>query len=239
MPLDYIDSTPLYIQLAKEIEKKVHEGIYTDQIPSERELMDEYRISRSTVRQCIEKLVRDGVLEKRRGKGTFIAPKPITDWLGSLKSTNETIESMGLHPGAKLTEAKIIQVDEHLKKLTGLEEAYYFSRIRYANQTPIGIEEHYFPVSLGKRLAQYDLNREAFYNLVEKELNLQTFEASQKISAEMITRKQAKLLETSMKLCMLKTERLVKDVEGNFVEYEQAFYRGDLYSFQLNLARKN
>ena len=239
MPLDYIDSTPLYIQLAKQIEKRVHEGIYTDQIPSERLLMKEYRVSRSTVRQCIDKLVSDGILEKRRGKGTFVAPKPITDWLGSLKSTNETIESMGQNPGARLIESKIVQTNQHIKQLSGLNEAYYFSRIRYANQTPIGIEEHYFPVELGKRFVHYDLNREAFYDLVEKELNLQTFEASQKISAEMIQREQAKLLDTSMKLCMLKTERLIKDVQGNFVEYEQAFYRGDLYSFQLDLARKN
>lgn len=78
------------------------DGTYTGKVPSERELMDEYYISRGTVRQAIDALTREGTLVKKPGKGTFVAIKPINDWLGSLSSTTETIENMGMAPGAKL-----------------------------------------------------------------------------------------------------------------------------------------
>src|SRR5690625_6623429 len=84
--------------------------LYTYQIPSERELMDEYYVSRSTVRKSIARLVDEGILEIRRGRGTFVSVKPINDWLGNLSSTNETIVNMGMEPGAKLIKAKIVKI---------------------------------------------------------------------------------------------------------------------------------
>lgn len=68
MPLDYTNSVPLYIQLKDRIEEKVLHGTYTGKVPSEREFMDEYYISRSTVRQAIDALTREGRLSKNREK---------------------------------------------------------------------------------------------------------------------------------------------------------------------------
>lgn len=79
MPLDYTNSVPLYIQLKEKIEEKVMDGTYAGKVPSEREFMDEYYISRSTVRQAIDALTREGTIVKKRGKGTFVAIKPIND----------------------------------------------------------------------------------------------------------------------------------------------------------------
>src|SRR5690625_7181416 len=96
--------------------------------------MEEFYVSRSTVRQSVSQLVQEGVLEKRRGKGTFVAVKPINDWLGNLSSTNETVERMGMEPGAKLIQAEIITLNAQLKEITGLEKAYHFKRVRYRSE---------------------------------------------------------------------------------------------------------
>lgn len=239
MPLDYVNSVPLHIQLKEELRQKVKSGEYQAKIPSERELMNEYRLSRSTVRQSIDQLVQEGILEKRRGKGTFVAFKPIHDWLGSLSSTSEVIERMNMQPGAKLNCAEILVLNPFLRKRTGLKNAYYFERVRFANQVAVGIERHYYPVSLGDRLIQYDLNEAAFYDLLENELGVKTFSANQTIKATLPTKADARLLNISPNTSVLNVERIVTGLNGEFIEYENALYRGDMYTLNITSSRKN
>lgn len=239
MPLDYNNSIPLYIQLKKEIEEKIIRGKFKDRIPSEREIMDEYYVSRSTVRQAIDELVKEGILEKRPGKGTFVSRKHINDWLGSLSSTTETIQRMGMEPGAALVETKIVSLSEQLQDITGLNEAYFIKRIRYANNIPIGIESHYYPISLGKKIIGFDLNKVTLYDLLENHFGIHTLQADQVIRADKVSEEDAKLLRIDTDDSILIADRKLLDIEGNFVEFEHARYRADMYSFRIKLSRKN
>src|SRR5699024_2457140 len=239
MVLDYTNSIPLHIQLKEAIEKEIFEGSYQVEIRSERVRMDEYYVSRSTVRQAVDQLVRDGIVEKRPGKGTFIILSPVSDWLGNLNSTSEVVESMGMKARIKLVKAEIISLDDSLKERTGLDQAYHFMRIRYANHTPIGIERHYYPVDLGNRFVQFDLNKEAFYDLLERELGVKAFDADQLIKAGTISGQDAALLHVQIHSSILKSERLITDVNGEFIEFEDACYRADMYAFKINLSRKS
>lgn len=239
MVLNYTNSIPLHIQLQKLIEDKVIQGEYVRKIPSERELMQEYYVSRSTVRQAVSQLVADGVLEKRPGKGTFIAVKPISDWLGTLCTTSEIIEKMDMTPQIKLIKSEIITLDHKLQTKTGLDQAYHFVRIRYANRIPIGIERHYYPVDLGAELSKFNLNKESFYDLLERELQIHAIDADQEIKAGKPTKEEAKLLEISVDESVLHTERLITDNNEDFIELEHAIYRSDMYSFKIKLSRKS
>lgn len=239
MTLDYMKSIPLHIQLKEIIEKRVLTGEYSGRIPSERELLEEYHVSRSTVRQAIDHLVRDGILEKRHGRGTFVVLKPIQDWLGSLSSTTETIERMGMKQGAKLIESNIVDIEGIKKKAIGLDKVYCFKRLRYANDMPIGIENNYYPIQIGEMLSQYNLNQETFYDLLEKNLGIQIDEAEQIIKSGEVSKEEAKILGIYPNRGVLITERKLTDVNGKFIEYEEAFYRADIYNFKLKLSRKN
>lgn len=236
--LNYMNSVPLHIQLKEIIESKIISGEYTGRIPSERELMDEYYVSRSTVRQAINQLVLDGILEKRHGRGTYVKLKPIQDWLGSLSSTTETIEKMGMTSGAKLLEARILTLIGPLKRKIGFDSIYCFKRIRYANEIPIGIEKNYYPIHIGEALKKYNLDRETFYDLLEKNLGIKIDEAEQLIKAGNISKEDAKLINVPPNIGVLITERKLFDINGDFIEYEEAFYRADMYNFKLKLSRK-
>ncbi|WP_339234423.1 GntR family transcriptional regulator [Oceanobacillus sp. FSL W7-1281] len=239
MTLDYTNSIPLHVQLKKIIEQKIYNGDYTEKIPSERELMDEHYVSRSTVRQSIEQLVREGILVRKPGKGTFIAVRTINDWLGSLHSTSENIEKMGMAPGARLVASQEIDLVGRLKEVTGLDKAHHFKRIRYANDIPMGIERHYYPVALGKKLSQFNLDEEAFYELLERELKVNTFQAEQEIRAGISTRDDSELLNIPEGTSIIIAERKITDVHGAFVEFERAYYRADMYSFKITLSRNS
>ncbi|MUV37163.1 HTH-type transcriptional regulator FrlR [Lentibacillus sp. JNUCC-1] len=238
MALDYISSIPLHVQLKEAIEEKVLAGQYTDQIPSERELMDEYYVSRSTVRQSISQLVQEGVLEKRRGKGTFVAIKPINDWLGSLSSTYEIIERMGMKPGAQVIESKILSPGPELQPFVKMAKVYHIARLRYANRIPIGIERHYYPVEIGEQLARFDLKDVSLYTLLETEMGVITSEADQIITSTPLTGDDAALLKLPEHTGVLNAKRTITDMDGKFVEFENAYYRADMYSFHIKLSRK-
>ncbi|QKY70409.1 GntR family transcriptional regulator [Lentibacillus sp. CBA3610] len=238
MVLDYTNSIPLYIQLKEKIEERILKGFYTGKIPSEREFMDEYYVSRSTVRQAIDALTREGTLEKKPGKGTFVTLKPINDWLGSLSSTSETIQRMGMEPGAKLIKADSVQLPNILQKSIGITEAVHIKRIRYADNIPIGVENNYYPIKLGEKIKTYDLNKISLYDLLEQELGVNSIEADQTIKSEQVAREDAQLLNVPTSTSMLIAERKLVDINGDFVEYERASYRSDMYSFNIKLSRK-
>ncbi|WP_227656362.1 GntR family transcriptional regulator [Enterococcus avium] len=72
--IDKNSPLPLYFQVKEDIEKKIKEEVYIEgeALPSEIALIDQYNVSRTTIRQAVEQLVNDGLLERRRGKGTFV-----------------------------------------------------------------------------------------------------------------------------------------------------------------------
>lgn len=84
----------------------------------------------------------------------------------------------------------------------------------------------------------FDLNKVALYDLLEQELGIRSLEADQTIKSERITHEDANLLGISADSSMLIAERKLVDVNGNFVEYEYASYRSDMYSFHIKLSRK-
>ncbi|PIC63380.1 GntR family transcriptional regulator [Sporosarcina sp. P13] len=228
---------PLHIQLRKSIEKKIKLGLFKEKIPSERELMETYDVSRSTVREAISQLVIDGILEKKHGKGTFISKHPIHYWSGNFISTTEMIERMQMTPGTKLIRHGIETIPDELKEAIEMDNAYLIKRVRYANEVPLAIETQYYPVTIGLQLANLDINHGTLYDLMENELSIQLNEADERITSQKIGSEDAELLNLPVDCYTLHLERFVYDVSGDLVEYCIADYNPELYSFHFKSSR--
>lgn len=233
------DPVPLHIQLRNKIEGLINEGHYRNKIPSERQLMDEYEVSRSTVREAVAHLVREGIVEKVHGKGTFISSKVIQDWLGSLTSTTETIRKMGMEPGARLITHGIIDPPEEIVEATDFQKAYFIKRVRYANDIPLAIELQYYPVDIGSQLAKFDIDKGTLFDLMEENLGIQLAEAEQLITSGFLSAEDAELLEVADSFNVLNTERKLMDHSGRLIEYYVASFRSDMYSFRIKLSQRN
>ncbi|WNS73539.1 GntR family transcriptional regulator [Bacillus sp. DTU_2020_1000418_1_SI_GHA_SEK_038] len=239
MELDPKSPIPLHIQLKDGIQELINEGFYKEKIPSERELMDRYKVSRSTVREAVSHLVREGVLEKVHGKGTFISTKPIEEWLGNLTSTTDTIRKMGMKPDAKLIEHGRVIPPQEIIDTTGFQEAYYIKRIRYADDQPLAIEIQYYPVEIGEQLAKYDIDKGTLFDILEQNLHIKLSEAKQIITSSFLSKGDAELLGLPENTNVLNTERLLMDVDDQLIEYYIASFRADMYSFRINLSKKH
>lgn len=228
---------PLHIQISNILEEKVRNGTFEDQIPSERALMQQYSVSRTTVREAVNKLVNEGILKKIHGKGTFINKKPpIQEWLSELNSFTETVKNMGMVPSSKLLSSGKLDKDEHTISIFK-HSIYTIERLRYADGKPIAIERHFYPLNIGLQLAEYDLNKETIYNLLENELGITLMEADQFISTEMVNKQLSGHLEIRADSYIINVERTIFDPNGSPIEYYIGQYRPDMYGFRVKTRR--
>lgn len=238
MELDVHNPIPLHVQLKEILKNEILQGSFTERIPSERELMDTYSVSRTTVREAISALVREGVLEKIHGKGTFVCFRPVEEWLGQLSSYTETIESMGMKPGIKLLSHGASYSPKNMSLKLGVENFYVIERLRFANDIPVAIERHYYPLEIGLKLVEYDLNTAILYDVLELSMGVTLWEAEQFITSGPPAKEDARHLEIPQTSCVLLTERLTKDPDGNAIECLRGVFRSDMYAFRIKTARK-
>lgn len=230
---------PLHIQLSKKLEEQIMTGKYENKIPSERELMDMYSVSRTTVREAVTRLVDEGLLKKIHGKGTFVNEKPpIQEWLSSLNSFTDTVKKMGKVPGSKLLISTKISKEDHSIDIFS-EDVYLIERLRYADKNPVAIESHFYPVEIGEKLSAFNLEEETIYDLLEGELDIILDEAEQYITTKKVEDSLADYLEIPKGSNVLIAERTIVDNKGKVVEFYVGQYRPDMYTFRLKTKRNN
>jgi GntR family transcriptional regulator len=237
MALDNRSAVPLYAQLRNELKREIQQGKYTERLPTEPELMEAYSISRTTVRGAVSALVREGVLQKIQGKGTFITSRTTNVWMGVLISLTEIIESMGMKPGIKLLTYGPGR-DPKIASILGADTYYCVERLRLGDGKPIAVERTHYPLDVGQKLMQYDLNEITLYDALEKE-GIIFDSAEQRITAGMPSDVDADLLDISRTASVIAAERLTYDPAGVIVGYNATTFRADRYAFYVRMYRRS
>jgi GntR family transcriptional regulator len=230
----------LYLQVKDILIKRIQEKIWAagTLIPTEQELMDEFNVSRTTIRQAISILVQDGLLEKKQGKGTIVKAQQLVG-NGKLKGFAEEVAEKGLTPKSKLMRHSFRKDLFHEKVMLDLEdddEVLVIERIRFADHTPIAIERTCWPAHIGKVLINYDLDTAKFYEILEAN-NIILKSAKEKISAVNATIYEADLLGIRGGEAMLKMERLSFGLDGRPIEFTITKFRSDKYHYNIELKR--
>jgi GntR family transcriptional regulator len=238
LELDFKHAVPLHVQLKEILKKEILDGLFKEKIPSERELIERFSVSRSTVREAISALVMEGILEKKHGKGTFISHRPVEEWLGSITTYNEIIGEMGMKPGTRLLYQGIETTPESVANTLEVDRFYRIDRLRYANEIPIALEMQYYPVEIGLKLKEFDLDEAVIYELLEVSLGYKLWKAEQIITTVQPSGEEAKYLGVKESESVLQIERLTYDPADNLLEYLRGIFRGDMYAFRINLTRK-
>jgi len=233
------ERVPFYYQLKKIIlntinELKLKPG---SKLPSEKEIMETFNVSRATVRKAIEELVIENKLERFSGKGTFISEPKIEVKLPQLLSFTEEIKKRGLKPSTKVISKKIektsYKVKEKLK--TEDEKILIVERVRYADNEPIVFSVEYIPLSLNISIDE-DFSK-SLYSLYENKYFIKIGYAEHKINAGVATKRVSKLLDISVRFPVLLFERVLYDAEGDRILYEESICRGNKYNYNIVLQR--
>ena len=238
MKIDTKSQLPLHVQIKDCLKGEIQKGKFDGKIPSERELMDIFSVSRTTVREAVSALVREGVVDKIHGKGTFVSLRPVQQqWLGNISTFSETIKRAGMKPGAKLLSSGIKSCPQSISDKFGCQEFYVIKRLRSANDKIMAVEQKCFQVEIGLKLANYDLNQANIYQLLESSLGITPWTAEEVITSNITTKEDATLLGIPKTSSVLVIERSTWDQEGVLIEIAHTTFRADKYSLNIYMSR--
>lgn len=234
-------STSLYLQVKDTMIKRIQEKEWAPyaMIPTENELMIEFNVSRTTIRQAVSILVQEGILEKKQGKGTIVKPQVFVGSLGKLKGFAEEAMENGIVPSSKLLSVKTSRDFNKEKSLLHVpmeDEIVVIERLRFANQTPVAIERTCWPYHIGSVLLYQDLDGANFYDILEEQ-NIILKTANEKIKAINATLFEADLLGIRGGQALLQMERLSFGQENKPIEFTTTKFCSDKYQYFIELMR--
>jgi GntR family transcriptional regulator len=240
--LDRRSPVPLHSQLTSEIDHRIESGQWAPdaQVPSERELCEQFGVSRITVRQALHQLVVDRKLVRVHGRGTFVASAPVKTELLPLTSFSEDMAARGQRPGAQILRFELtvpsMAVSQALR-LSGGEEVFVLKRLRLANGRPMSLETAYLPEQLCRALSKLNMEGRSLYETLRERCGLTPFRALQQWQAVPCPAAEARILGIRASSPVLQIQRTTSDADGRTFEYVESFMRGDRYVFQAELRR--
>lgn len=231
---------PLYYQVEESLKKTIEEGKWKtgDSLPTEKELQQIYNVSRTTIRQALDLLVRKGMLIRIPGKGTFVSKNRIIHYIGTITSFTEEMYSRGMIPGTKVLEFVEVVAPPSIAKDLEIPEnspVVFLKRLRFANEEPVAISEIYLPQDLIPGFLEEGLPEESLYNFLEKRYGLSFRETYETVEATLITGREAKLLEVIEGTPGLLVGRISYLHNGRAIERAYTLYRGDKFTYQARL----
>ncbi len=234
---------PRYYQLKEIIREKVNVGQWQpgSLIPSERELCEQYGISRMTARQSITELVNEGYLYREQGKGTFVAQPKITQQLMKLTGFTEDIQARTQRPGTKVLDKQMWPADESTAtklRIKPGQPLFRVQRLRLAEDAPLALETSVISFIGCEKLLEEDLEQQSLYYLLETKYGLPPLEAEQELEAGLARDNEARLLQISPGSPVLLIRRTTYTERGQPLEYAKSIYRGDKYRFYSRLSRE-
>jgi GntR family transcriptional regulator len=234
---------PRYYQLREIIREKIASGEWEvgTSIPSERELSEQYGLSRMTVRQSVMDLVKEGILYREQGRGTFVARPKITQQLMRLTGFSEDMQARQQRPTAKLIQASLETADEDTAEILRIKPGQQFfrlERLRLADDEPLAIETCLLSFIGCEKLLGEDFEQNSLYDLLENKYGIPPMEAEQEIEAGLAKDEEARWLKVKSGSPVLLIRRTTYNERGQPFEYTKSVYRGDKYRFYTRLTRK-
>jgi len=236
---------PLYYRLKRKlIEMIENEEVAPDEmIPSENKLIEEYSMSRTTVRKAIDTLVNEGYLYRIQGKGTFVRGKQFTQGLIKLTSCTEDIRNQGLNPSVTLVQQQVELTRKSIAHKLGIldnDQVFFMERVMNADYIPLNKTKSYLPYKLFPGIERHDFSKESLYKIIESDYGVKILYANRSIEAVLADERTAELLDLSIDSPILYFRGIVYgEIKGKEtpIEYFESKYRSDRTQFLIEQFR--
>lgn len=243
MELPSTHKKPLHLQAEEYLRKLIQEKEYREGklLPKEIELSQQLNISRNTLRQAISKLVMEGLLIRRKGIGTKVAPKSIVSGLKNWSSFSQEMKQLGLdiynfelHISYKRLSDDLrlfFQVPEEKKDV----KALVLERVRGTKNNPFVYFISYFNPLIA--LKDEDDFTRPLYELLEKEYNIIVKTSREEISARLAGDFIAEKLDTEATSPLLVRKRFISDINQKPIEYNIGYYKAECFTYTVQADR--
>ncbi|MCF6237466.1 MAG: GntR family transcriptional regulator [Candidatus Marinimicrobia bacterium] len=244
--IDKSSFIPLYIQVRDILKELINTGKLRpgNRIPSENELSSAFSISRMTVRQAIQELVREGFITIRRGEGTFVSSVPHTQMLLKLEGFSSEMAKLGYRNHSRVLDIqKIASFDSYEMAYSGLgkppgEPLVRIRRVRYVEDTPFALETSFLSYRIGAGLLEPGMADDvSIYNYIENDLHIRLSRADHVIQPDLANKEIAQHLDIDVGRPILKLHGTTFSMNNKPIEYLEGIYRGDKYELKVVITK--
>lgn len=205
-------------------------------LPSERQLCEDYNVSRTTVRNALGFLVNSGVLYQIQGKGTFVRERSREN-LSNYYSFTEQTKKNGKIPKSIVTSFKVRELNDKERQVfddPSIEEVIVFDRLRLADDMPMMYEKTVIPYQRFDKITKDLLEKTALYEIFANNFNTKITNVRERFQVSSLTKKVADFLKLKDGSAALKITRFSYDIENNLIEYTTSYARGDMFYYETS-----
>ena len=240
LQLDTRAPEPLWRQLYTQLDDLLSSGVVREgaSLPPERELAETLGVSRSTVKRSYDQLRHDQRVGGR-GRAGSVVRRPATrvePTLGRLKGFTEEMYEMGKFPSTTLLVCEVV-TDRRLASIfqrPSNAQFLHIERVREADGVPMTRELAWYALTLAPAMADWDGGGSA-YERVRKVCGVQLASAEQTVEAVLSSDAEAAAFGFDTPQPCLLFKRMTRDIAGQLVEYVEGTFRGDAYSYRMQL----
>lgn len=242
--VDKSSAVPYYAQVKEAVRGLIARGELKpgDMLTTEFTLSEQLGISRLVVHRAYRELVTEGLLIRKRAKGTFVSPPSKRSYtvIGPLWSVTESMLRDGLKPSNKILKQEVIAPDAEIREELRLPEdaqVIHLHNLRMVDQLPFSVEHMYFSAERFPKLASMDLNNRSVYATLERLYDAHPQDALDVVSAGAATREEAGLLGINKGAPVMRVKRMSTDRQGLPVEYSRVVLHAERYQFVARVQR--
>lgn len=229
--LDKASPIPLWAQLAEVLRTRLNQGDVSGRFPTEEELVNQYGISRHTVREALRSLQQQGLLERHQGKGTFVVRPRFEQPLKGFYSLAFTLADQGIEErsAVRVMDRRECGVAGWALELSAGSGCIYIERLRFAGDEPIALDRSWLP-ELAAPLLDADLTSGSLYDHLASECGVILNGGMERIWPVVPDHQDAELLQLPSGDAAFFLERISKS-NGTVIEFRHSLVRGDRYQF--------
>ena len=236
---------PLYYQLKQVLLAQIQErGLVTgDRIPGDHELSATYHVSRTVVRQALTELEQEGVIERVKGRGTFVAGGKTGEGLvqAPLTGLYEDVAARGGHLTSLVRRQEVVPADDQVAAALELQPedpVVVIERLRFVDGEPWVLTVTHLPQDLAPGLVHEDLSDQSLYALLENKYQVLLAFGRRSVEATLAGASLARDLGIRRGAPVLALRNVAFQRDGRPVETFVAYHRGDRSRFEVELARQ-
>ena len=234
---------PLYSKVEEVLASEIARGDLQpgDRLPSEDELLSRFDVSRITVRRAIQNLIQRGMVEIRRGRGTFVLAPVISQELTRLTGFVEDMDAHGRNASARVLSHGVVAANAAVARQLRISKGtrvMRIERVRLADSIPMSFDETYLPLEIGKQIVSNNLRIKPIFALLEEKYGIPLTEAEYRLEAAPAPARVAAALAITEGFPVFRIERTSFTEGGRPIDYEILSYRSDLIRFVTRLARQ-
>ncbi|HEX9683354.1 MAG TPA: GntR family transcriptional regulator [Acidimicrobiales bacterium] len=236
--IDRSHPLPLWAQVLDDLRRRLDGGEFGERFPTDAELSSTYGVSRHTVREAVRRLTDAGLIQRERGRGTFVTAPVIEQAWGSLYSLFRSVEAQGFEQ-----RSRVLALDETIDpsvatrlELPGDAPLVRLERIRFAGDDPLAHDVAWLPAQRARPLLGVDFTHTALYDELARICAVVLTSGTEWIRPAVATRDQRDLLGMRGGQGVFSIERLTR-TDDRPVEWRHTVVRGDRYAFVSRWSR--